>query len=206
MQTKEFTSPVLVTRNETLQVEYPVNLNQDTALTPIFTTLNSFDESRFKSNLLQAFERDKQDIKCYCTFESEGSVRPVLFKKGTVQVAVYGLNYKDEEDLHSREEKFELPPGEEKNWFKILVFHRQMGKVDSEFCELVPPSWMDLIIYGGTKSCHYQRKYSFQGEFDFIESGNCVVTNYTDPLESGPRVAGLLTVVPCIKRGLWSYG
>ena len=52
------------------------------------------------------------------------TVRPLLFRKGNVKVALYGLSHVKDERLHRlfREDKvtFERPAEDTDNWFNIL--------------------------------------------------------------------------------------
>ena len=205
-------SALMTTKDDVQKVNQVVHLNKKTVPKPIFTTNNYSDKYRIKTELLWLFERTKQNLKCYFTIRCDSYVRPILFTKGNVRTALYGINYTDEEELNcllqNKTVQFELPPGKEKSWFKILVLYRQLRKREKDnftLDESLLPSWMDLVIFGGNKPCHYQRKYSFAGDFDFVESGHCVVTDYTDAQETGPKAAGLLKIVQRPGQGL-GYG
>ena len=201
LEISECHGPLLATKDEVQRVQHVVHLDKKTVPKPIVTTLN-LDKCGIKTELSRMFERTKQNLKCYFTPPCDSFVHPIVFTTGNVLTAFYGVNYTDEKDLTSRlrnkEIQFKLSPGMERNCFKILVLYRQLRKKEKEnvaFDESLLPSWMDLVIFGGNNPCSYQRKYSFAGDFEFVESGHCVVTDYTDTQERGAKAVGLLKIV-----------
>ena len=203
----ECDGPLVATKDDVQRVQHVVHLDKKTVPKPIVTTLN-LDKCGIKTELSRMFERTKQNLKCYFTPPCDSFVHPIVFTTGNVLTTFYGVNYTDEKDLNSRlqnkEIQFKLSPGMERSWFKILVLYRQLrkkGKENVAIDESLLPSWMDLVIFGGNKPSCYQRKYSFAGDFEFVESGHCVVTDYNDTQERGAKAAGLLKIIQRTGQG-----
>ena len=177
-----------------------INLHKQDSLR-LFTINTSQNKFSLMANLHARSRKGWEKIEYYFTLGAQKRIVPAfLFQKGDVNLALYGLNYMDDSELNIllREKKveFELPPADKK-WYRILILRekrRTEGNNGSGLNDSVLPSWMDLIIWGGGKRCNFRRRYSFNGNFDFIEPGNCVITDYTDMRESGSKEVGIITI------------
>jgi len=126
-------------------------------------------------------------------------VRPVLLRKGPVQVALYGLSHVKDERLHRlfRENKveFELPLAEEgREWFHILVLHQNRAKrgPTSYIPESFIPDFFHLVIWGHEHDCRIQPEASDK-DFFITQPGSPVATSLCEG-EAIQKAVGVLNI------------
>merc|ERR1719189_665720 len=126
-------------------------------------------------------------------------VRPVLLRKGSVQVALYGLSHVKDERLHRlfRENKveFELPLAEEgREWFHILVLHQNRAKrgPTSYIPESFIPPFFHLVIWGHEHDCRIQPEATNR-PFFISQPGSPVATSLCEG-EAIPKHVGVLNI------------
>lgn len=153
------------------------------------------------SNLVNYFGRQDEVDKV--------EVSPVLLKKGTTKVAIYGMGSMRDERLNrmwqGKKVRF-LEPDEpevedednedEMPWFNIFALHqnRDLGR-GSKNCvhESMIPDWMDLIIWGHEHECNIIPLESAVGTFRISQPGSSVATSLTAG-ESERKQVGILDV------------
>ena len=194
----------VITRNAVTSIltDTIINLDKKESL-PIFMINSSLGKDALIANLNSLCENTEPDLKCYFAFDkgAKRNVHPLLFDKGSINLALYGINHRDDKKVNTllkgKKIQFVLPPTE-KSWFKMLVLYQVRGYDGTGNCgvdEASLPSWMDLVVWGGNKQCDFQRIYSYLGDFDLIEPGNCLMTDYKNTDEDGVKAVGLLKVV-----------
>ena len=191
----------VITQNEVkpLKKEIIVKLSDQKTLR-IFTINTSPNKFALMANICLMCRETWKEIECYFSHGTQKIIHPFLFEKGSVCLALYGMNYVDNTELNillkEKKVKFELPPTDKK-WYKILILNQKRRTEENDNTGLddaVLPSWMDFIVWGGNKTGTFRRRYSFNGDFDFIEPGNCVMSHNTDIKESATREVGIITV------------
>ncbi|OEU15774.1 DNA repair exonuclease, partial [Fragilariopsis cylindrus CCMP1102] len=163
------------------------------------------------SNLVNYFgkQQDAKDIR----------VDPILLKKGTTQVALYGLGSMRDERLNRmwRGEHLtfsrpaEQDPNNNKNgggggnngnddpaqqWFNIFALHqnRDRGR-GAKNCikEDMIPDWMDFICWGHEHECDIEVTESVVGTFRISQPGSSVATSLVEG-ESMRKKIGILDI------------
>jgi len=148
------------------------------------------------------------------------TIAPVLIKKGTTKVALFGLGSLRDERLNrmwtDKKVKFMRPQvpsardqrqkrgcvsdeesDEESDlWFNIFTLHqnRDLGR-GSKNCihESMIPEWMDLVVWGHEHECLIEPMESLIGTYRITQPGSSVATSLTSG-ESARKKVGLLEV------------
>jgi double-strand break repair protein MRE11 len=158
------------------------------------------------SNLVNYFgkQQDAKDIR----------VDPILLRKGTTQVALYGLGSMRDERLNRmwRGEHLTFSrPAEDPNvtnnnggddddptqqWFNIFALHqnRDRGR-GAKNCikEDMIPDWMDFICWGHEHECDIEVTESVVGTFRISQPGSSVATSLVEG-ESMRKKIGILDI------------
>ena len=120
------------------------------------------------------------------------TVYPILFEKGTTQVAVYGLgNIRDERLYHTFQQKkvrFLNPTAESGEWFKIFVLHQNRVHRAQKNCiqEQMIPDMFDVVIWGHEHECRITPEQSSISSYHIIQPGSSVATSLCES-ESRPK-------------------
>ncbi|KAG8346216.1 putative endo/exonuclease Mre11 [Trypanosoma vivax] len=129
-------------------------------------------------------------------------VEPVLLKKGSTYVALYGLGNVRDERLHRcfrmRKLQFVHPkPVNGCRWFKILLFHQNRGvrggssSKSGIYESMLEGHGLDLVIWGNE---HEQQMVPTpSGGFDIVQPGSTILTSLSDH-ECNPKKYGILEV------------
>ena len=162
------------------------------------------------SNLVNYFgkQQDAKDIR----------VDPILLKKGTTQVALYGLGSMRDERLNrmwrGEHLTFSRPAEQDPNnnnnggggnngnddpaqqWFNIFALHqnRDRGR-GAKNCikEDMIPDWMDFICWGHEHECDIEVTESVVGTFRISQPGSSVATSLVEG-ESMRKKIGILDI------------
>jgi len=121
-------------------------------------------------------------------------IAPIVCRKGTTQVALYGLGHLREERLHRSwyKAKFSKAP----DCFSIFCVHqnRDVGRGTSNCLkESMIPDWMDVVVWGHEHECLMDLQESIVGTFRITQPGSSVATSLV-PGEAARKQVGLLDV------------
>lgn len=125
-----------------------------------------------------------------CQMETDNIVvNPVLFRKGGIKVAVYGLGHIRDERLNrmwqNRKVRF-LRPREEDGrdeFLNIFVVHqnRDYGRGKGNCVhESMIPEWMDVVIWGHEHECCINPTESITGSFLISQPGSSVAISLVE--------------------------
>ncbi|XP_014224558.1 double-strand break repair protein MRE11 isoform X1 [Trichogramma pretiosum] len=127
------------------------------------------------------------------------SIVPLLFRKGSTTVALYGLSYMNDQRLSRliRNDKFHFVRGEETgNPFNMLILHqnRAQHSKNSFVPEDLLPDFLDLVIYGHEHECLIMPERSkLNPKIHVCQPGSSVATSLAQG-ESVPKHVGLLSI------------
>lgn len=110
------------------------------------------------------------------------TVAPLLFKKGTTKLALYGIGNVKDERLHRvfRDNKatFLRSADEPDSWFNFLCVHQ--NHVAHTRTSYIPenflPKFMDFILWGHEHECIPDPMYNPEMGFDVLQPGSSVAT------------------------------
>ena len=121
----------------------------------------------------------------------EIEVTPLLFKKGTAKLALYGMSSVKDERLHRlfREDcvKMLVPAEDTDGWFNLLVLHQNRA-YRSRPTNYIPdhflPEMMDLVLWGHEHDCRIEPErviYGDNKDFFITQPGSSVGKNRNFP-------------------------
>jgi len=187
---------------------------------PIFMIHGNHDDPGGENNLSAA---NLLEVNCLVNYFGRQEdledivVKPVLFRKGRTQLAIYGFGNIRDERLHrafqTRKVRFETPTNPEQ-WFNIMILHQNRFKGNaggilskSAIHEQMLPKFLDLVLWGHEHDCAVQPQESLQGEFYVVQPGSSVATSLT-PGETNLKHVALIDirdgVFRCMPEPLWS--
>ena len=116
-------------------------------------------------------------------------VEPVLLKKGTTKIALYGIGSQKDERLHFMMEKgcvnFKVP--EDDDYLNILILHQnrvpRSNKYDC-FPEKFIPNFIDLVFWGHEHDDRFGPEYSPYSDCWISQPGSTVATRYFTEINS----------------------
>ena len=126
-------------------------------------------------------------------------VKPLLLKKGSTRLSIYGLSNVRDERLfrvfRNGQIKFFQPSVEKSDWFNLMVVHqnRHARTPTGYLPESFLPSFMDLVIWGHEHECKIEPEKSSDQDFYVIQPGSSVVTQLQKG-ETVPKHVGILSV------------
>mmetsp|Transcript_32643 Transcript_32643/g.128181 ORF Transcript_32643/g.128181 Transcript_32643/m.128181 type:complete len:532 (-) Transcript_32643:1184-2779(-) len=131
------------------------------------------------------------------------SIEPILLRKGTSCIALYGLGNVRDERLYTtwKDEKnvqWKRPQGADvvdpEAWFNIFVLHQNRVQRGSthHVTESMLPSWLDFVIWGHEHECRIDLEGGTDGPV-ITQPGSSVATSMTEG-ESKEKCVGLLEV------------
>ena len=119
-------------------------------------------------------------------------IKPLLFRKGESNVAVYGLGNIRDERLHTTWEKNQVTFVEpaKLDWFNIFVLHQNRAhhSAKSYVDANKIPDKMDLVVWGHEHECLVQLENNAQG-FAITQPGSSVVTSFNQGESNAKHVA-----------------
>jgi len=147
-------------------------------------------------------------------------VSPILLRKGSTNVALYGMGSMRDERLNrmwqGKKVRFLRPEnvnspldgtndedeannGQENTWFNIFALHqnRDTGR-GAKNCvhESMIPEWMDLVVWGHEHECRIVPDESLVGTFRITQPGSSVATSLVQG-EAVRKHIGLLDIRGC---------
>ncbi|WWC65590.1 DNA repair protein (mre11) [Kwoniella dejecticola CBS 10117] len=129
-------------------------------------------------------------------------IKPILLRKGTTNLALYGVgNVKDARmhyELRSNRVKMYMPEGGdvgEDDWFNILLVHQNRVKHGPQ--QSVPEGMFDdsirLVVWGHEHDCRIEPELVADKEYYITQPGSSVATSLA-PGESETKHVGILSV------------
>ncbi|OUS47171.1 Mre11 protein [Ostreococcus tauri] len=113
-------------------------------------------------------------------------LKPVLLRKGTTKVALYGLGYIRDNRLHQMfsvkgcvrwHRPAETEDCSSSSWFNVMLIHQnRAAHSKNAISERYLPSWLDFVIWGHEHECLVEPTESTQG-FHISQPGSSVVTS-----------------------------
>ena len=113
-------------------------------------------------------------------------LKPVLMRKGSTKVALYGLGYIRDNRLHQmfnvKDAVVWHRPGETKessssSWFNVMLIHQNRASHSKNaISERYLPNWLDFVVWGHEHECLVEPTESAQG-FHVSQPGSSVVTS-----------------------------
>ena len=113
-------------------------------------------------------------------------LNPVLMRKGSTKVALYGLGYIRDNRLHQmfnvKDAVVWHRPGETKessssSWFNVMLIHQnRAAHSKNAISERYLPNWLDFVVWGHEHECLVEPTESAQG-FHVSQPGSSVVTS-----------------------------
>lgn len=126
-------------------------------------------------------------------------VSPILLRKGTTKLAIYGIGAIREERMHRlfRNEKvtFLRPEEDSKDWFSLAAVHQNRvrhgptGYLPENFL----PEFLDLVLWGHEHDCRIEPEWNSSQSFYVSQPGSSVATSLIAG-ESLPKSVGLLEI------------
>ncbi|KAJ1885357.1 meiotic recombination [Kickxella alabastrina] len=129
-------------------------------------------------------------------------VSPVLLRKGTTRLALFGLGNVRDERLHrtfARKHLTMCQPAEDTaEWFNLLVLHqnRVAHGPKNHIPEHFLSGFLDLVVWGHEHQCQVDPEYNHQKSFYITQPGSSVATS----LSSGEAVPKHVAVLHINKR------
>jgi double-strand break repair protein MRE11 len=131
-------------------------------------------------------------------------ITPILLRKGSTFVALYGLGAIRDERLHrmwtQKKVRFIRPSEDQgrENFLNIFIVHqnRDYGR-GAKNClhESMIPEWMDIIVWGNEHECIPSLSESLIGTFRIYQPGSSVATSLSESESSShPKSMGLLSI------------
>ena len=112
---------------------------------------------------------------------------PILFQKGKIKIALYGIGYIKDERLYLALQNKKVNyhrPDDYKNWFNILIVHQNrfkghnIGKNKKNYLpEPFIPSFFDLVIWGHEHECFTEPIYNSEVGFHIYQPGSSIATS-----------------------------
>lgn len=112
------------------------------------------------------------------------TVLPLLFRKGSTSLALYGMGNVRDERLHRSfrdgQVKFQRPING--NWFNMLVFHQNHAQhtFTSSIPEAFLPLFLDFILWGHEHECLPYPSHNPETGFDVLLGGSSVATSLSE--------------------------
>jgi double-strand break repair protein MRE11 len=134
-------------------------------------------------------------------------ISPILLRKGSIQVALYGLGNVRDERLHrtfqNQKVSFLHPLGQENknNWFNLMMIHQ--NRVAHSRSNYIPEEFLDplldLVIWGHEHESLLEPQLCSKRGFHVIQPGSSVATSLCDA-ESHAKYAAVIRVA---EGGKW---
>jgi double-strand break repair protein MRE11 len=110
------------------------------------------------------------------------TVYPILMKKGTTKLALYGMGNIRDERLYrtflQKKVKLMRPVESRDEWFNLLVLHqnRAAHNPKNHVHETMLEGFLDFIVWGHEHECLISPQASAVGEFYISQPGSSVAT------------------------------
>lgn len=130
---------------------------------------------------------------------TEIHIKPILIKKGTTQLALYGLSYIHDNRLARlfRDSKviMEQPDDKSGDWFNIMVLHQNRAERGPKnyVPEEILPEFLDLVVWGHEHDCRIWPEEVPSKNFFVTQPGSSVATSLAEG-ESIDKHVGILQI------------
>lgn len=134
------------------------------------------------------------------------ALTPLLIRKGTTKLALYGLGHVNNDQLTRALERKEFnvarPSSDPETWFNVLALHQNRAKTSTGTAgavkEALLPSCMDLVLWGHERECTLPTSVADAPvdpgvKFAVLQPGATVATELAD-VEAGKKCVALLQV------------
>ena len=109
---------------------------------------------------------------------AEAIVNPLLFKKGTSKLALYGMSHIKDERLHRlfRDNLVKMlrPEEDTDSWFNLFAIHQNRHKYGTSGTNYIPEHFIDgmidLVVWGHEHECRISAERSINGEKEIFIS------------------------------------
>lgn len=126
-------------------------------------------------------------------------IKPILLKKGTTQLAMYGLSHIHDNRLARlfRDTKVTMEQPDEKSgeWFNLMTLHQ--NRVDRGPKNYIPeevlPDFLDFVLWGHEHDCRVEPEEIAGKTFRVCQPGSSVATSLSEG-ESIDKHIALLTI------------
>ncbi|OUM55644.1 hypothetical protein BVG19_g5214 [[Candida] boidinii] len=114
------------------------------------------------------------------------NITPLLFKKGSTKLALYGLSNVRDERLYKtfRDSKvqFSRPNIETNSWFNLMCVHQNHSShTDTTYLpESFLPNFLDFIVWGHEHQCIPYTTKNLETGFDVLQAGSSVATSLSE--------------------------
>lgn len=111
------------------------------------------------------------------------TVTPILLKKGSTKLAVYGLASVLDERLfrtfRDGNVKFKTPALRNKDWFNLMMVHQNHTphSKTSYLPEDFLPSFLDFVVWGHEHECIPYSVRNYKAGFDVLQPGSSIATS-----------------------------
>eukprot|EP01103_Thecamoeba_quadrilineata_P006961 TRINITY_DN1671_c0_g1_i1.p1 TRINITY_DN1671_c0_g1~~TRINITY_DN1671_c0_g1_i1.p1 ORF type:complete len:626 (-),score=141.89 TRINITY_DN1671_c0_g1_i1:70-1947(-) len=129
----------------------------------------------------------------------EITIYPILIRKGTTKLALYGLgNIRDERlyrTFQQKKVKLMRPIEDREEWFSLMTLHQnRVAHSPKNFIhESMLENFLDFVFWGHEHECLIKPQQSTVGEFYISQPGSSVATSLSEG-ESKKKYVGLLKV------------
>lgn len=127
------------------------------------------------------------------------NISPILIRKGTTQLAIYGLSHIHDCRLarlfHDSKVIMEKPDPETGKWFNVMVLHQNRADRGPKnyLPEEILPEFLDLVIWGHEHDCRIEPEENSIRKFFVSQPGSSVATSLAEG-ESIDKHVGLLVI------------
>lgn len=127
------------------------------------------------------------------------NIKPILMRKGTTQLALYGLSHIHDNRLcrlfANSKVTLEQPATDAGNWFNLMVLHQNRANRGEKnyLPEDILPDFLHLIIWGHEHDCRIVAEPNENRKFFVSQPGSSVATSLSQG-ESLPKHIGLLAI------------
>lgn len=126
-------------------------------------------------------------------------IRPLLMRKGSTHLAIYGLGAMREERVHrlfaNSQVTFFRPTEEADQWFSMCALHQNRVRhgPTSYLPENYLPDFLDLVIWGHEHECRIDAEWNTARNFYVVQPGSSVATSLSEG-EACEKAVALLEV------------
>ncbi|XP_071806352.1 double-strand break repair protein MRE11-like isoform X2 [Asterias amurensis] len=159
------------------------NINVET---PVFSIHGNHDDPAGLGNLCALDILSVSGLVNYfgkCNSLEKIDVIPLLIKKGTTRLALYGIGSVRDERMHrifvNRKIRFFQPKDESTPWFSLLTLHQNRTKhgETNYIPEQFLPDFLDLVLWGHEHECKVEPIWNDRQHFFVTQPGSSIATS-----------------------------
>ncbi|ELU06474.1 hypothetical protein CAPTEDRAFT_226161 [Capitella teleta] len=163
------------------------------------TSKNTCSSDLYQASSLVEFVSNKVNFFGRYLSLEKIEVKPVLLKKGTTQLALYGLGSIRDERLHRmfvhNNIQFVRPKEDTGDWFNLFVIHQNRSKhgATNYIPEQFLANFLDLVFWGHEHECLIDPVWNSLQEFFVTQPGSPIATSLSKG-ETAPKHVGILKI------------